>query len=140
MDFIIDFNILFSSMLSGKSFYKTLFRNNNFYAPDFIFIELQKYENQILENTKLEMDQLIAYTKFLFNHLKVFPNLVISLKSKQIAFDLIKDIDIKDITYLALSIELNFPLITRDEVLYNGLRNRGYNNIVLFSDFINTTN
>lgn len=29
MNYVIDFNILFSSMLSGKSFYKTLFRNNN---------------------------------------------------------------------------------------------------------------
>ena len=137
MNYIIDFNILFSSMLSGKSFYKTLFRNNNFYTPDFIFVELQKYENQIVENTRLEIEQLISYTKFLFNHLKVFPNLVITLKSKQYAFDLIKDIDLKDITYLALSIELEIPLITRDEVLFNGLRKKGYKNVIQFTDFIN---
>jgi len=137
MNYIIDFNILFSSMLSGKSFYKTLFRNNNFFTPDFIFVELQKYENQIIEKTKLEIEQLISYTKFLFNHLKVFPNLVMTLKSKQYAFDLIKDIDLKDITYLALSIELEIPLITRDEVLFNGLRKKGYKNVILFSEFIN---
>jgi len=137
MNYIIDFNILFSSMLSGKSFYKTLFRNNNFYTPDFIFVELQKYESQIIDNTKLELEQLISYSKFLFNHLKVFPNLVITIKSKQYAFDLIKDIDLKDITYLALSIELEIPLITRDEILFNGLRKKRYKNVILFTDFIN---
>jgi predicted nucleic acid-binding protein len=124
-------------MLSGKSFYKTLFRNNNFYTPDFIFIEMQKYEIQIVNNTKLEIDQLISYTKFLFNNLIVYPNLVITIKSKQNAYDLIKDIDIKDITYLALSIELELSLITRDEILYKGLRKKGYKNVILFSDFIN---
>lgn len=139
MNYIIDFNILFNSMLSGKSFYKTLFRNNNFYTPDFIFVELQKYENQIIENTKLEIEQLISYTKFLFSHLKVFPNLVITLKSKQYAFNLIKDIDLKDITYLALSIELEIPLITKDELLFKGLRKKGYKNVILFFDFINAS-
>ena len=89
-----------------------MFRNNNFYTPDFIFIELQKYEYQIIENTKQDFNQLISYSKFLFSYLKVFPNLVITLKSKQYAFDLCKDIDLKDITYLALSIELEMPLIT----------------------------
>jgi len=137
MNYIIDFNILFSSMLSGKSFYKTLFRNNNFYTPDFIFIEMQKYENQIVEKTNLEIEQLISYTKFLFSHLIVFPNMVITIKSKQNAYDLIKDIDIKDITYLALSIELELPLITIYEILYKGLRKKVYKNVILFSDFIN---
>jgi predicted nucleic acid-binding protein len=66
----------------------------------------------------------------------VFPNLVITIKSKQFAYDLIKDIDIKDITYLALSIELEIPLITRDEILYLGLHKKGYKNVILFKDFI----
>jgi predicted nucleic acid-binding protein len=136
MNYVIDFNILFSSMLSGKSFYKTLFRNYNFYTPDFIFIELQKYENQIIANTKLEQEQLIVYAKFLFNHLKVFPNLILTLKSKQYAYDLCKDIDLKDITYLALSIELEITLITRDELLLKGLQKKGYKQLISFNDFV----
>ena len=64
--------------------------------------------------------------------------MVITLKSKQYAFDLCKDIDLKDITYLALSIELEMPLITWDELLFKGLRKKGYKNVILFSDFINS--
>jgi hypothetical protein len=37
---------------------------------------------------------------------------------------------------LALSIELDIPLITRDEPLYKGLRKKGYKNVTLFSDFV----
>lgn len=138
MNYVIGFNVLFSSMLSGKSFYKTLFRNYIFFTPDFIFIELQKYQNQILESTKLEQNQLIAYVKFLFYYLKVFPNLILTIKSKQQAYNLCKDIDLKDITYLALAIELNLPLITRDEALVKGLFKKAYKNVILFDDFIGT--
>ncbi len=44
MNYVIDFNILFSSLLSGKVLYKSLFSHYSFYIPDFAFVELQKYD------------------------------------------------------------------------------------------------
>ena len=48
------------------------------------------------------------------------------------------DIDIKDSVYVALSIELNVPLITRDKKLYLGLRKKKFENIILFENFLKT--
>lgn len=48
MNYVIDFNILFSGLLSGRALYKTLFRHYSFYIPDFAFVELRKYKDIIL--------------------------------------------------------------------------------------------
>jgi len=45
--FVIDVNILFSGLISGKKFYEDLFLNHQFYIPDFALIELKKYEKII---------------------------------------------------------------------------------------------
>jgi hypothetical protein len=47
---------------------------------------------------------------------------------------------LKDIIYVALSIELGCPLITRDKPLFNGLIQRGYTDVIIFDDFISTIN
>jgi len=49
------------------------------------------------------------------------------------------NIDIKDVVYIALSIELNFPVLTRDTILYNGLKNKGFTQIKLFDELVHET-
>lgn len=49
---------------------------------------------------------------------------------------LVKEIDPKDMVYVALAEELGIPLLTRDKVLYEGLKSLQYENIKLFDDFI----
>ena len=137
MNYVIDFNILFSSLLSGKALYKSLFKHYSFYIPDFAFIELQKYENLIFEKSKFNNEQIREYSKFLFSRLIVLPSLVISNKNRQYAYDLCKNIDLKDISYVALSIELDIALITRDKPLYKSIRKNKYKKIIMFNDFIN---
>ena len=47
---------------------------------------------------------------------------------------LCRDIDPKDTDYVALSLELNHPLLTRDKPLADGLRAKGYTNLVLLDE------
>ncbi len=136
MNYVIDFNILFSSLLSGKALYKSLFKQNSFYIPDFAFIELQKYENLIFQKSRLDNEQIREYSKFIFSRLTVLPSLVISNKNRQYAYDLCKNVDLKDMSYVALSIELGITLITRDKPLYKTIRKNKYKDIILFDSFI----
>jgi predicted nucleic acid-binding protein len=48
---IIDANIIFSALIKGSSIYLSLVKNLEVYAPDFIFLELEKYEDRILNKT-----------------------------------------------------------------------------------------
>ncbi len=52
------------------------------------------------------------------------------------ANNLCENIDIKDISFVALSIDMNLKLLTRDEQLYNGLKRKKYKEIMLFKDFL----
>ena len=109
---------------------------NTFYTPDFALIEINKYRSVILKKSRLKLDALNEYTFRFFRKLIVVPDYVISDNSLQKAIDLCADIDLKDTIYIALAIELNTTLLTRDKPLYDGLIAKGFMPIQLFDDFI----
>jgi predicted nucleic acid-binding protein len=136
VEYVLDANILFSSLMSGKSLHKLLFQRFTFYTPDFVFLELRAYETVILQKTKLDPAQLRAYSTAIFSRLTVLPSLVIGEEAKSKAVALCKNIDEKDIPYVALAIELNLTLLTADKKLVEGLRKKKFKDIILFQDFI----
>jgi predicted nucleic acid-binding protein len=140
MNFVIDANIIFSGLLSGKKIYNKVFGNNHLFTPDFALHEIHNYQIEILKKTKLSNEQLKEFTLFIFSNLVVVPEFYINVKSREKAYDLCHDIDLKDIIYVALAIELGFVLITRDKALYNGLKSKDFDKVILFEDFLNEIN
>lgn len=134
MKVVIDSNIIFSSLMSGKSFYMDFLNQNEVYAPDFLFEEINEYENKIIENTPLKED-FYNYAQEIFKYLMIIPKIAIRPETWEKAHKLCKAIDEKDTPFLALSLELNLPLITRDKKLYKGLLGKDIKNIILFEDF-----
>jgi predicted nucleic acid-binding protein len=135
--YVVDANVIFSSLISGKEVYQAIFDRNKFYFPDFGLLEIQKYQSIILEKTQLSKKELEAYTIRLFTHIIVIPNFLISTRSYLSAFEWCKSIDENDVVYLALAIELNAPFISKDDNLVSGLRQKGFTNIMSFKEFIN---
>jgi hypothetical protein len=68
-EYVLDVNILFSAIISGKDIYWQIVTKALFYLPDFAMIELQKYERFLLEKTKFSLDDLKEYTVRLFKKL-----------------------------------------------------------------------
>lgn len=135
-EYILDVNVLFSGILSQKEIYRTLFAEFEFYTPDFALIELNKYRDVILKKSKTPFNKLKDFTVFIFSKIVVVPDYIISELSFNKAVELCKDIDLKDVVYVALSIELGFKLITRDTILFTGLIKKGFTNVILFDDFV----
>jgi len=135
-EYILDVNVLFSGVLSQKEIYRIIFNEFEFYTPDFALIELNKYREVILKKSKTPINKLKEFTVFLFSKVVVIPDYVISEQSFNQAVELCKDIDINDVVYIALSIELKFPILTRDTILYNGLKNKGFSQIKLFDELV----
>jgi predicted nucleic acid-binding protein len=108
----------------------------DFYSPDFVFEEIDKYKPTILEKTKLNIDEFQRFTFFIFNQVSVIPRIVISDEAIDKATELIRDIDIKDLSYVALAIELDCVLITRDNTLIKGAKKKGFRKIMSFEDFL----
>lgn len=90
----------------------------------------------LLKKVETKPQTLSEYTLFVFSHLTVVPDYLISEISQQKAKDLCNDIDIKDSVYVALTIQLEATLLTRDKVLFDGLQSKGFSNIVIFDDFV----
>lgn len=133
---IIDVNILFAGLISGKIIYHELFDKFDFYLPDFALAELQKYQVEILRKSTMAHEKLKPYALSLFERLVVVPNILVTTQSYLEGFYLCKDIDEDDTPYLAFSLELGMPLLSKDAILVNGLRNKGYENVFLLDEFM----
>lgn len=135
MKIVIDSNIIFSSLMSGKTFYMDFLSQNEVYAPDFLFEEIREYESIILKNALMKED-FYSYAREIFNYLKIIPKIAIRPETWKKAYNLCKAVDEKDTAFLALSLELNLPFITRDKKLYRGLLNQGIKDVILFGELI----
>ena len=135
-EYVLDVNILFSAIISGKEFYREILTKNRFYLPDFALDELRKYENILILRTKLTLPKLKEYTLLLFDKLIITPQFIISTGNILKAYGICRDTDVQDTLYVALSLEMNAPFITRDKELYDGLKVNGFDSVILFNDFL----
>lgn|GEM_PF-2132020 len=78
MKAVIDSNIIFSAIISGKQFYIDIIQSNEFYTPDIVFIELEKYETRIIEKSRLPIEDFRKFVRMLFEKIVVIPKLAIS--------------------------------------------------------------
>ena len=74
----------------------------------------------------------------MFDNLTFLPQYILAptvlVKTKH----LLDKIDLKDTSYVALAMQLDLPLLTRDTLLHNDLRKLGFRKVMLFEDFLRT--
>ena len=119
VDFVIDTNVVMGMLISGKAHYRTILTFVRFYLPEFSLTELDEYKHVIYEKSKFTEIELKEFIYFVFSSVSVIPGFAQSNESIKSANNLCQDIDIKDVSFLALSIDMDLPLLTRDEQLYN---------------------
>ena len=139
MRVVVDSNIIFSALISGKGIYLDIFRKNVVYIPDIVFSELSKYELRLVQKTKLKQTQFKNFIQLLFEEVIVIPKFAISIENWQNAYEICKDIDEKDTPFIALSLELKIPLWTNDRKLISGIRAKGFYNIVTNEELLEKT-
>ncbi|WP_428653182.1 PIN domain-containing protein [Runella sp.] len=135
-DFVVDANVLMSILISGKAIYKTLLIDYDFFSSDFAFVEIEKYQNLIMKKTRLEQDSFQHFSYFIFSHVHFMPSYLIDSEVKIKSLQLVNGIDIKDVSYVALALQLDIPLLTRDIPLYAGLRKKGFRKVEMFDAFL----
>jgi predicted nucleic acid-binding protein len=135
-DYVIDANILMSIHISGNANYRPILGFYNFLLPEFSLVEIEKYREVIQQKTKMQEDDLARWTLFVFSEITILPNYILSQESLQKSNQLLNNIDIKDTSYVALSLQLDLILLTRDKPLSTGLRKKGFRKVLLFEDFL----
>lgn len=96
---------------------------------------LDKYD-KIINITGLSDEQLKESIYLLLKRIDFIDDNLVSIKSQKEAYELVKDIDKKDLLFVALSIQTGFPIWTGDLKLYRGLTAKGFNKIITTNELI----
>ena len=129
MKIIVDTNIIFSALLNQQSLLSdTLFREElDFIMPKYAYIELFKHKDKIIRFSKHNEDEILEILYRLLRNVDIFDETMIPPDTLKRAYELVQNVDEKDIIFVALTIELDGLLWTGDKKLINGLQKKGFN-------------
>ncbi|MGE5343540.1 MAG: PIN domain-containing protein [Candidatus Omnitrophota bacterium] len=128
MKIILDTNIIFSSLLNKYSVYTDILFDNkfDFIIPKYAYIELFKHKEKIIRFSKHTEDEVLEILYKLLKNVTIFDENIISQPSLKKAYELVNDVDEKDMLFVALTVELNGLLWTNDKILIKGLQRKGF--------------
>jgi len=121
---VLDANVVFSVLIRGNIKIAEFIKENEIYAPDYILLELNKYEKRIIKKTNVRgFKELIIE---IFKEITIVPMIYIDKENRDKAREICKDTDIEDAPYIALVLEFgDATLITRDKKLIECARRNG---------------
>jgi predicted nucleic acid-binding protein len=112
MDIVVDANILFAIMIKKGITERVLLSNDlHLYAPEYIFIEFRKHEEQILQITKRSKQEFLELINLLERKIELIPIFEFKQYLSE-AESLLEDKD--DAAYLAVCLAKRMPLWTND--------------------------
>jgi predicted nucleic acid-binding protein len=108
---IVDANVVFSAILNTNSRIADLLLNSEeafkFLAPDYLRTELRKYHNKISMISKMTLNEIEVIDKKVTKPITFISEILIPEDKWLFAENLAKDIDDKDIPYVAFSLFYN---------------------------------
>jgi len=140
MKLIVDTNIAFSAILNSTgNIAKILFHSGpkyEFYSCDFLKVEIALHRSKIQRLTKLTEGQVQELINLVYSKISFLDEQLLPKKDLQKAFDLIGDLDKKDLPFVALSIHLKAHLWTGDKAIYRALKKRDHRYIIDTSELL----
>ncbi len=126
---VIDTNIVFKALRLQNSFVREILNQSqfHFYAPKFLLVEIFKHKEKILKNNTQLEDEFYEYLNLLLQRITFVNEEIVSIGNYVEAYRLCKDIDEKDVPFVALALELSCDLWTFDQPIIKGLKTKGFN-------------
>jgi predicted nucleic acid-binding protein len=141
MKFVVDTNIVFSAVLNTQSKIGDLMMNSQgifeFYACDTLRSELKKHRARLLDLSQLNEEQLDQSVFQITNCLNFTAEALIPFEYWLKGAELVRDIDMDDIAFLALTEFLGIKIWTGDRALMKGLATKGYSNFITTEELFN---
>jgi predicted nucleic acid-binding protein len=131
---VVDTNIIFSALLNTKSNIGDLLLNSDdyfvFYSCAYMRIEIEKHWEKLLKLSRLTNQELRDAQYSLFKKISFLKEEVIPVNIWLWAENLVMDIDIDDLDFVAIAKFLDGLLWTGDKELYEGLKSIGYDDVL----------
>jgi len=130
MKIVVDTNIVFSGILNTNSKIGDILLNSHkcfeFFSPDFLREEIERHKHKLITLSKLSSEQINEAFYFITNSITFISEEQIPSEIWMAAADLVKNIDINDIVFVALADYLDAVLWTGDKKLLKGLTTKGF--------------
>ena len=125
---VVDTNLIFSALIPKASQIRDILleKNMTFYAPNYLIAEIYKHKTRIVSFSKLTDSDFYLYFNGVIERINFVPTDFIGAESRQKAYDLCKNVDLSDIPFIALAIDLGIPLWTGDKKLKENLKSQGF--------------
>jgi predicted nucleic acid-binding protein len=140
MKVVVDSNIVFSAMLNPESSIGDIILNSqdtfSFYACEYLREEINDHKDKIIKLTGYEEREYGEVEFLVYKQVDFFSESTIPFEFWQKAADLVRDIDMDDITFVALSLFLDIKLWTGDKLLIGGLTKKGFKNIITTQEIL----
>ncbi len=140
MKLIIDTNLIFSSISKSNGRIAEIIMNPNFHLQltgcYFSYIELFKYKEKLIKASKLEELEFLEVMYQMIKRIHFFNEGMIPEEVIEEAYKLTCDIDEKDTIFIAMGMHFKQKLWSGDKVLVEGLRKKGYNELILTNELV----
>ncbi|MCX6271827.1 MAG: PIN domain-containing protein [Bacteroidetes bacterium] len=131
---IVDTNIAFSAILNSTGrIGKVLFNSRgifHFVSCKHLRIEIENHLPKLQILTGLDQSVLMEIVNSIISRIELINEEFISKENLLIAECIVKDIDLNDVLFVALSLELKGKLWTGDKKLVRGITDKGFDQIV----------
>lgn len=129
MKLVVDTNIIFSALLKKNSKALDIIMRDDVEAfiPKFLMIEIFKHKERIIEISKLSEDEVLESLYLILKYCTILNDEDIAEKILNQAFHYVKEIDPKDVVFVAAAYILDAKLWSGDKKLINGLKDKNIN-------------
>ncbi len=134
MRIIVDANIIFSAILNTDGKIGDILLNSHnvfeFIAPRFLKEEIRKHHKKIIDITGYSNSELLEIEDKVYKPISFLSEVHVPLSIRKSANHLVKDIDQKDVLYIAFVKYFRCKLWSGDKALKKGLIKKGFTNIL----------
>ena len=107
MRLVVDTNIIFSALIKESTTRRILISTRfDFYTPEYVFIEIQNHSEEIMEKSKYDHQEFETMTDSILSNIMVVPTEDFKDFIPR-AFQIMKNIDEDDSSFLALALMIN---------------------------------
>ena len=115
MQIVLDSNILFSALIKDSVTRKIILEYDGFFLfPSFIFEELEKHKNELITKSCLSNEEFNKLIQIILNKVIIVSSDVL-YKYREAALEIVRDIDINDILFIACALAYPNSVIWSDD-------------------------
>jgi len=140
MNLVIDTNIIISGIITpigtiSKLIFNDL-KGSHLVCPNYLLDELINKMDKMINITELSYNEINELIYRFSRRIDFINNDLIESNFQMMSYELVKDIDKKDLLFIALSLKTGYKLWTGDKKLINGLRKKSFLNVIDTSELI----